>query len=448
MIDNMLNKVCDTVKKYDMFKKGERLLVCLSGGADSVSLLLCLKKLGYDVIACHVNHQLRGQESERDQHFCEDLCKKLGVELSVHRIDVGTFCKQNSVSVEEGARELRYRIFDSIKADKICTAHTLSDCIETTVFNLARGTGLKGLCSIPPKRDRIVRPLINCTREEILVFLGSEGQKYVTDSTNLTDEYTRNKIRHNIIPQLEALNPSLMKSYANTLSYLRKDMIFLERTAKNAFDACCVNNEIKLAEFCGLDDSIKDRVLMLWLENSGFAFSHEKLPLIYDVINTGGKLNIAKNSFIICKNGLLLCEVQNSETKAKAVSVNINGDGEYCFAGRKITVKILEMEKTGCNYANVHKMFANCCLDYDKIKGGIVLHNYNEGDRIRLVNRDVDYSIRKLLKNNFPLEKRSNAVVMYDNDGAVFVEGSGAAERVKITQSTKRLLTFSMNDII
>ena len=211
-MDNMLNKVLDTIKEFDMFKKSERLLVCLSGGADSVSLLLCLNELGYDVCACHVNHQLRGRESERDQQFCEELCKKLNIELSVHRIDVTAFCKENAVSIEEGARELRYRIFDSIKADKICTAHTLSDCIETTVFNLARGTGLKGLCSIPPKRDRIVRPLINCTREEIIDYLKAKGQDFVTDSTNLTDEYTRNKVRHNIIPQLLRINPSLMKS--------------------------------------------------------------------------------------------------------------------------------------------------------------------------------------------------------------------------------------------
>ena len=447
-MDNMLNKVLDTIKEFDMFKKSERLLVCLSGGADSVSLLLCLNELGYDICACHVNHQLRGRESERDQQFCEELCKKLNIELSVHRIDVNAFCKENAVSIEEGARELRYRIFDSIKADKICTAHTLSDCIETTVFNLARGTGLKGLCSIPPKRDRIVRPLINCTREEIIDYLKAEGQDFVTDSTNLTDEYTRNKVRHNIIPQLLRINPSLMKSYANTVSYLRKDLSFLERTADKAFDECCCGSVINLTAFHEFDDCIKDRVIMRWLERNGLVFSHEKLPLIYKIIKTDGKLNIAKESFIVCKNNSLFIDHKNSCSKSDISPVGINGDGKYCFAGRNIDVKIIKMENIDCDFANVHKMFANCCLDYDKIIGGIVLRSYSEGDKIRLVNRNVDYSIRKLLKNNFSLDRRKSAVIMYDDIGAVFVEGSGACERVKISETTKNMLTFAIDDII
>lgn len=447
-MDNMLNKVLDTIKEFDMFKKSERLLVCLSGGADSVSLLLCLNELGYDVCACHVNHQLRGRESERDQQFCEELCKKLNIELSVHRIDVNAFCKENAVSIEEGARELRYRIFDSIKADKICTAHTLSDCIETTVFNLARGTGLKGLCSIPPKRDRIVRPLINCTREEIIDYLKAEGQDFVTDSTNLTDEYTRNKVRHNIIPQLLRINPSLMKSYANTVSYLRKDLSFLERTADKAFDECCCGSAINLTAFHEFDDCIKDRVIMRWLERNGLVFSHEKLPLIYKIIKTDGKLNIAKELFIVCKNNSLFIDHTISNSKSDISPVGINGDGKYCFAGRNIDVKFIKMENIDCDYANVHKMFANCCLDYDKIIGGIVLRSYSEGDKIRLVNRNVDYSIRKLLKNNFSLDKRKSAVIMYDDIGAVFVEGSGVCERVKISETTKNMLTFAIDDII
>ena len=134
MNDSFLEKVRSTINKYSMFEKSERLLVCLSGGADSVSLLLCLKDLGYDVCACHVNHQLRGDESDRDQRFCEDLCSELGIELFTQRIDVKAYCKQNSLSIEEGARKLRYDVFRSVSADKICTAHTLSDCLETTIF--------------------------------------------------------------------------------------------------------------------------------------------------------------------------------------------------------------------------------------------------------------------------------------------------------------------------
>ena len=153
-MNNFLVKVASTIEKFNMANKSERLLVCLSGGADSVTLLLCLYELGYDVCACHVNHHLRGEESDRDQHFCEKLCEKLGVELKVFHADVVGYCKEHSVSTEEGARKLRYDFFDSIGADKICTAHSLSDCLETAIFNLARGTGLKGICGIPPAPRR------------------------------------------------------------------------------------------------------------------------------------------------------------------------------------------------------------------------------------------------------------------------------------------------------
>ncbi len=448
MSDLFLNKVVETIGKFDMFHKGERLLVCLSGGADSVSLLLCLKKLGYDVCACHVNHQLRGEESERDQRFCQQLCEKLGVELFTQRIDVTEYCKQNSVSVEEGARELRYRVFSSIKADKICTAHTLSDCIETTVFNLARGTGLKGLCSIPPKRDNIVRPLINCTREEIISFLGSEGQNYVTDSTNLSDEYTRNRIRHNVVPQLEKINPSLLKSYSNTLQYLRSDLRFLEKCAEKAFEQCCDDNVIDVSVFRAFDECIKDRILMKWLQDNGISVSHDKIPLIFDIVENSGKLNIADKTFIVCKNGKLYPQVEDETVRTDNTPVLVSGNGEYQYAGRKVVVRTMNMEEINCEYSNVHKMFANCCLDYDKIIGGLVLRSRDEGDRIRLVNRTETYSIRKLLKNAYPLKKRSSVIVMYDDEGAVFVEGYGVSERVKITEDTKRLLTLEIANII
>ena len=450
MIDIILNKVSDTINKFDMFDKSERLLVCLSGGADSVSLLLCLKKLGYDICACHVNHQLRGDESDRDEKFCICLCERLGVELFTYKVNVIDYCKENNVSVEEGARELRYSIFSSVNADKICTAHTLSDCIETTVFNLARGTGLRGLCSIPPKRDNIVRPLIECTREEITAFLHELGQDHVTDSTNLTDEYTRNRIRHNIIPQLESINPSLMKSFANTLQYLRKDMEYLERCAEKAFDCCCTNNRLHLDTLGQYDDCIKDRVLIMWLKANNITASHDKIPLIYGIINNSGRLNISGSLFVICKNGELFLErTSTSQDQPSDISpIIVDADGKYSFSGRVIEFRTVKMEDTDCDASNVHKKFANCCMDYDKIIGGLVLRRHNEGDTIHLVNRDVEYRIGKLLKKTFPSGMRSKALILYDDLGAVFVEGSGVSERVKITGNTERLLTFEIDNII
>ena len=447
MIESFLEKVSATIKKFDMFSKSERLLVCLSGGADSVSLLLCLHRLGYQLSACHVNHQLRGEESERDQCFCEQLCERLGVPISTFRIDVTSYCKQHSLSVEEGARELRYEIFSGIDCDRICTAHTLSDCIETTVFNLARGTGLKGLCSIPPKRDNIVRPLIDCTRQEILGFLGELGQDYVTDSTNLEDEYTRNRIRHNVIPQLESINPSLLKSFSMTLEHLRQDESFLEKTALTEYERCLCDDSLMLDSFSRLDDCIKDRVLMLWLKDNGIEVTHERLGLVRMTISDGGKLNVACDRFLVVKDARA-CIVTKTENTPDIEPITVGEDGEYTYGCKTVTFKTLMTADIDTNIANVHNLFANCCLDCDKIKGGLVIHKRNEGDTIRLVNRGFTSSVRKLVNKAFKLEQRDNAVIIYDNEGVVFVEGYGADERVKITPDTRRILSFEIQNII
>ena len=208
----MIEKVRNTVEKYHMANTEESVLCCLSGGADSVALLLCLHEIFPQVRACHINHQLRGEESLRDECYCVEICQKLGVPIEVRRVDAKEYAQKLGKSVEEGARILRYQIFEEMGCDKIATAHSLSDCIETAIFNFARGTGITGLASIPPVRGKIIRPLIECSRAEIEAFLSQRGVDWVTDSTNLTDDYTRNRIRHNIVPQLRQINPSLEKT--------------------------------------------------------------------------------------------------------------------------------------------------------------------------------------------------------------------------------------------
>ena len=178
----MLLKVKETIEKFNMLKNGEQVTTALSGGADSVALALALKMLGYEVKAVHVNHHLRGEESDRDMKFCEDFCEKNNIPLDVCHVDVLEYAQKTGLSTETAARELRYQFFEKING-KVATAHNLNDCVETTLFNLSRGTGLKGTCGIPPVRDNFIRPLADVTRVEIEIFLKEQDQPYVTDST-------------------------------------------------------------------------------------------------------------------------------------------------------------------------------------------------------------------------------------------------------------------------
>ena len=438
---NLLDKVQNTIDKFNMADKSERLLVCLSGGADSTALLLCLYKLGYKVTACHIDHCLRGEESDRDRLFCIDLCRKFDIPIEVRRLNVAEYCKENSLSTEEGARILRYKAFGEIECDKICTAHTLSDCLETTIFNLARGSGLKGLASIPPVRDNIIRPLIECTRAEVEDFLKGLGQDFVTDSTNLSDEYSRNKIRHLGIPQLENINFSIMKTYGNSLSFLRSDSDYLEEQAEKVFEESFIDGKYNCELISELHPSIRRRVIMRILQNNGIEISSDKIFDIENIIFYGGKINVKKDIFAVSKNGYLAFKSDFSVSKTVKSAVIVDKMGEYLYQGRTID---FFLDDYSDKIENVHKKFANCCFDYDKIKGEIVLREREAGDKIILCNRNFTSDVRKLVNKLFPSETRSSAVIISDSCGVIFVEGAGAADRVKIDSSTKRILAFSI----
>ncbi|MBO4445508.1 MAG: tRNA lysidine(34) synthetase TilS [Clostridia bacterium] len=253
MISDFSEKVRGVISRCEMLEDGDTVIVGLSGGADSTALLrvLCELKTEYNLnlIAAHVNHGIRGAEADRDEAFCKELCKKLGVQIYAFHIDIPELAKERGVSLEVAGRDARYEFFTGLAGEngKIATAHNAQDTAETLLLNLCRGTGLKGLTGIPPVRfvehkagcrsdetvsTMVIRPLIECTREEIEAYLESLGQDYVTDSTNLEDDYTRNRIRHNVIPELVAVNENAMGNITRCISTLKDDSDFLEALAE------------------------------------------------------------------------------------------------------------------------------------------------------------------------------------------------------------------------
>lgn len=441
MKSELVQRVGRTIEKYNMAHKGERLLVGLSGGADSAALLLCLHELGYDICACHVNHCIRGEEADRDQHFCEELCRGLGIDITVKRVDVPAYCRENPVSEEEGARLLRYKALQEIEADKICTAHNLDDCLETTLFNLARGSGLKGIASIPPVRENIIRPLIECSRADIEAFLAEKGQTFVTDSTNLLDEYSRNKLRHKVVPVLKEINSSLMDTFAKTLGFLREDSSFLEKLADDALEKVTCGDGYSCKMIRELDYPVRRRVIMRILSKYDIEVGQDKIEMIEKHIYEGGKANVKANCFAYTKSGTLYIFTENEDENTHQDEVKVVPESVVNWQGRSVSFKLVTNDG---KFENVHKKFANSCLDYDKIKGVIVLRKRRAGDRIRLVNREHSSDVRVLMKQGFPVHKRDSAVILADDDGIVLAENFGAADRVRIDSSTRRVLIFEV----
>ena len=222
------NRVRSFINRYNLLSLEQVHLVALSGGADSVALLLLLKELGYRIEAIHCNFHLRGAESDADEQFCVTLCKQEGIPLHRVHFDTKYYAETHGVSIEMAARELRYAYFETLrndmKAAEICVAHHREDSIETVLLNMIRGTGIDGLTGIAPRRGHIVRPLLEETKKALLAYLESRNQRYVTDSSNLVADVKRNKVRLQLLPLLEEMNPSVTESVHRMSQHLAEVM--------------------------------------------------------------------------------------------------------------------------------------------------------------------------------------------------------------------------------
>ena len=234
----MIHKVEKFINRHNLLAAGDKVLVALSGGADSVAMLIALHRLGYACVAVHCNFHLRGEESDRDETFASDLCRRLGIELHTVHFDTAEHARKNGISIEMAAREQRYKAFEELRincsATAVAVAHHRDDSAETLLLNLTRGTGIRGLRGIQPRNGHIIRPMLCVGREEILDYLKWRGEEYVTDSTNLTTDYTRNKIRLDIIPQLAEINPSILESLAATAQRLSEAELIYRRAIEEA----------------------------------------------------------------------------------------------------------------------------------------------------------------------------------------------------------------------
>ena len=418
----MINSVIDAINRFSLIEKGDTVTVALSGGADSVALLHSLlsvrDELQINVKAAHLNHLIRGDEAFRDEAFVIDLCERLKVELTVERIDIPKIAEKTKQSLELCARKERYAFFGRIKTDKVATAHTASDNAETQLLNLTRGSGIKGLCGIPPKRDIYIRPLILCTRQDVENYCENNSLSFVTDSTNLSDDYTRNKIRHNVLPLLKEINPAVLECLTRTSLTLTEDNSALDIKAEELLFKCESDDGLVVAQLCDVPPAIAKRAIIKYVNSlyNDLELYSLHINALYDIALKGGKTNLPQCLYGICKNGILtLCDGKREENT-------------------EFSVKLIK--KT-----NVNNLFSNDTLDCDKIIGSPKVRKREAGDTIRLKNRGCTKSLNKLFCENKILpEIRDSIPVVADDIGVIWVYGLGASQRVAPTDSSKNLL--------
>ncbi|WP_051536404.1 tRNA lysidine(34) synthetase TilS [Ruminococcus flavefaciens] len=440
----MLAKVYKFITENNMLSSGDTVVCGLSGGADSVALLLSLyqlrEKLGISVEALHVNHCIRGKESDGDEEFCRELCKSLDIAFTAVRCDVISQSKIWQRSTEETARIMRYEEFAKhSEGKKLATAHNANDNLETVILNLTRGTGIKGLAGIPCTRENIIRPLLTVTRAEIEEFLSVSGQNYVTDSTNLSDDYTRNKIRHKIIPLLEEINSSVVATSVNTLETVREENAVIEADTDAAMKKCRhVNSLNGLSEYPPV---IRKRCISRLLSENKLPYSHQRLEDADNVLMNGGKLNISRNIYLTAENGSVSLGTITDEAEIVVEMPLQLGDNIICD-NCTVRCDLFECDNLKKIEA-VHKKSTFYLLDYDKIRGRLIVRTRKYGDRIRLKGRNFTSSIKKLINEKIPPEKRNGLLFIEDEEGTILAESLGIADRIAPESNTARFLEIS-----
>ncbi|MCD8293570.1 MAG: tRNA lysidine(34) synthetase TilS [Prevotellaceae bacterium] len=338
----MKRKVAQFIASQRLMEPGGKVLVAVSGGADSVALLRVLLALGYTCEAAHCNFSLRGAESLRDEAFVRSLCATLQVPLHVARFDTRREARTRHVSIEMAARELRYGWFEQLRSDVgaavIAVAHHRDDSVETILLNLIRGTGISGLCGIRPRNGYVVRPLLCTSREEITAYLQAIGQPYVTDSTNLQPSFTRNKIRLRLLPLMEEMNPSVRQSLVDMATRLTDVALVYRHSMDEA------RQRVQRPE--GIDIAALQRepapaaLLFELLHPLGFNAA-QTASILHAVEGQAGKVFLSKEWRVVKDRNLLLVtpRVRQADEENKD-----EGDGEKFYADEK-TVIIENREK-------------------------------------------------------------------------------------------------------
>ena len=316
-MSEFIGKVRAALSELLLVKNAKTVVCGLSGGADSTALLLALSELsgefGFTTAACHLNHGLRGEDSDSDERFCTELCEKLGIPLYKRRENVRDYSQKHE-SLEETARKVRYVFFEEALAHfgentVLATAHNANDNAETVLLNLIRGTGLRGLCGIPRERGRIIRPLLEIERVEIEEFLAENGQNFVTDKTNFSVEYTRNKIRAKLIPEILEINPSFLTTIGRMAKNLRADEAFFEQTTEKVLAESKSGRGYISEKIDECAEPIKTRAVKKILANGGVEPSALRIRTAISLLKKrSARYNPCKNRFFTIRKGVCYME--------------------------------------------------------------------------------------------------------------------------------------------
>ena len=457
-MSKIIDKVNNFIVDNQMINAGDRIVLGLSGGADSVCLLILLLdlagRLGYssgDIFAVHINHMIRGQEADGDEEFAGRLCQDKQVNFIAFRKDITAYAKELGLSIEEAGRKYRYECFEKVASENGCTkmavAHNRNDMAETVIFNMLRGTGLKGMSGMQPVRGNVIRPILNITRDEILEYLSTKNQNYRNDSTNDGVDYDRNKIRHIILPAMMDINKAAVDHICQMALEAGNSYSYIHHKALEDYSGVSEDDSFGKTVTLDVNELYKYNPVLqehLIHEAIGDVAGEKKditrkhimavVGLLYQ--ETGKLVELpygirARRSY----NDLIIC---NKTEITDDYRIKLEPDGEYEVPGKgRIEFKIIDYNQD----IEISKKIYTKMLDYDKIKDTLYLRTPNDGDSIVI---DAKGGTKKLsrvfIDNKVDCEVRGSWPVVACGHDIVWVVGLRFSEAYKVDENTKRIL--------
>lgn len=473
----MLKKIYDFINEFNMIAKCDRIVVGLSGGADSVCLLRVLHsiiekdRLPVELVAVHINHGIRGEEAVRDQEFSRQLCEKLNIRYVEKSFDIPKIAVSEGASEEEAGRKVRYAVFNELAGNsgKIAVAHHMDDQAETVLMNLFRGSSIKGMGGMSPVRDNIIRPLLCVTRQEIEDYLRGLNQDYVTDSSNLSDDYTRNRIRNKLLPYIrENINQEVSKHVVQLSNQLRQCQEYIDKQVSGFVEAHIVKSEdgsryfIDVANFVQADPVIRSGVVVsifneLTLSNKDIYKCHIDVVAELAHMQVGRRVDLPYGMW--AKKGYEAIEIGRgciSETKPPVCHADVSrsqlesgivipvdgklyADGQLRYVS-SVSFEVLEKENT-FDKKNVYTKF----FDYDKIKDNLVLRYKQDDDYIYVTSDGSKKKLKKeFVDKKVPGDMRDSVLLLANGSHVLWAMGVRRGENCLVCEDTKKVLKVCM----
>ena len=444
----LVQKALNTISAKKMISGGDRIIIGVSGGPDSMALLHFLvnnfPKNKFHV--CHLNHKLRGKESDRDEMLVRRQCSKLGLKASFLSKDAALYAKRSKLSLEEAGRRLRYEFFNRtanrIRAKKIALAHTADDNAETFLMRLVRGAGLKGFCAIPAKNGKVIRPLIDVWKSEVIEYCQDNELEYNVDKTNLETKQFRNKIRNELIPILWKYNPNIKEVLINTINILSEDFDYISQKALTPSPSPKGRGgQILMSKLAKLHPALKTQIVRSYIEKVKGNLKEVSYKHIRDILKLKeGQIHLPGGLFVVVKGGRLTV----SDDMPKDIV-----PGKFSE-----TIKIPGKSSSGVKASFVNKVPAfsrikksEAYIDASKLKGRVLtVRNFKEGDSFIPLGMKGHKKLHDLfIDEKVPVHMRALVPIVCDEEKILWVAGLRLDERAKTGRNTKKILRLSID---